>query len=122
MTHFRAPYHELKMDRTLSKIFQEHVRRWVSQDVGIAFPNRNQRGANLVDITSISDTDWNAKPHAGIAICPIRHWRIDELRVRDDHGDVIVCPNYCAPCPDEFHLTCQTSDFDPIADRDRALG
>src|ERR1051325_7523602 len=122
MTHFSAPYHQLKMDRTLSKVLQEHARRWFSQDVGIVFPNCNQCAANPVDITPISAADWNAKPHTRIAICPIRHWRIDELRVRDDHGDVIVCPNYCAPCADEFHLTCQASDFDSIANRDRALG
>src|SRR5438477_11594943 len=44
MTHFRAPDHQFKMDRTLSKFLQEHIRRWVSQDMGIAFPGRNQGG------------------------------------------------------------------------------
>ena len=76
---------------------------------------------HFLQIAAIGDTDWNAKPDSRVAISPVRHWRIDEFRVRHDHGDVVVGTNDRAARANLLHLTCDTGDLHPIADSDRSF-
>src|SRR5207302_6834791 len=46
---------------------------------------------------------------------------VDELRVRYNHRDVVVCADNGAAGPNQFHLSRQARDLDAIADRDRSL-
>src|SRR5206468_10238791 len=72
-------------------------------------------------IASVGDTDCDAKTHSRVAVSPIRDRRIDELRVRYDHGNVVVRENDGAACADLLHLTGDTRDLHTIADGDRSF-
>ena len=50
----------------------------------------DERLADFVHVAAVGDAHWDAETHARIAVSPVSHRRIDELRVRHDHGDVIV--------------------------------
>ena len=81
----------------------------------------NQRFAHSVDVAAISDADRNAKTHPRIAVGPVRHWRIDEFRIRDDHGDVVVSHDHRAAGPNMLHLAGDARHLHAVAHRDRPL-
>src|SRR4029077_19928885 len=67
---------------------------------------------------SIGDPDRDAKPHPRIAVGPVCHRRINELRVWHDHRDVVVGYDDGAPGANLLDLTGDTRDFDAIPNRD----
>ena len=62
------------------------------------------------------------KSHPRVAISPVRYRRIDEFRVWNDHGDIVVSENDGAARADLLHLTGDPRDFDTIADGDWSFG
>src|SRR5213075_2665047 len=57
-----------------------------------------------------------------IAVGPVRYRRIDELRIRHDHRDVVVGYNHRAAGVDLLHLPDHAGHLHAVADRDRPLG
>src|SRR4029077_12087967 len=122
ITHFLAPHHQFKVDRAFAESLQKY--RWLrlGQHVRIFSRYFHQGIPYFLQIAVIGDTDRNAKTHARIAISPVCHRRIDEPRVRHDHGDVVVGKNNGAARTNLLHLTGNTGYFHPITDCDRAFG
>ena len=79
----------------------------------------DKRFAHLVDVAPVGHTDRNVETHPRIAVGPVRHRRIDELRVRHNHRNVVVGQDYGAACPDLLDLPGDTRDFDAVANGDR---
>ena len=79
----------------------------------------SKRSSHLFYVAAVGHANRNAKTHARIAIGPVRHRRIDELRVRHDHGDVVVGQNDGAAGTNLLHLSGDAGHFDAVADRDR---
>src|SRR2546421_1378520 len=86
MAHLAAPDDQLEIDRAFSEFVQEHARRRIFQDVGITPAGGDERFADFVDVAAVSYPDRNPEPDPRIAVGPVRHGRIDELRVRHNHG------------------------------------
>src|SRR5690349_21340080 len=78
--------------------------------------------AHYVDVAPIGDADGDAETNARVAISPIRNRRIDELRVRYDHGNVVVGYDNGAAGADLRHLPGDACDLDPVADGNGAFG
>src|ERR1700686_711225 len=74
--------------------------------------------AHLIHIAAVSHAHWNAKTHTWVAVGLGRDWRIDELRVGHNHGDVIVGHDHCAARANLLHLPSDARDFDPVSDCD----
>jgi hypothetical protein len=118
MAHLAAPDYQFEVDRALAELFQEYTRRRIFQDVGITPSSGNSSIAHFVDIASVSHADRHPETHSRIAKGPVRHWRVDEFRVRHDHRDVVVGQNHGAARADLLHLTGDTGYFHAVADRD----
>src|SRR6266403_3147867 len=81
----------------------------------------HERLTHFVDVAAVSHAYGQTKPHARIAIMPVRHWRVDEFRVRHDHGDVIARHNNRAARANLLHPADDARDFHTVPDRDRSL-
>src|SRR5882724_11429025 len=77
--------------------------------------------AHFVHVAPISHAHWETKSHAWIAIMPVRDWRIDELRVRHDHGNIIACQDNGAARANLLDSADYTGHFDPISNGDRSF-
>src|SRR5439155_3621560 len=77
--------------------------------------------ANFVHVAPISHAHRKTKPHALIAIMPVSHRGVDELRVRHDHGNIIACQDNGAARANLLNSTDDTCYFDPISDGDRSF-
>src|SRR5205823_6155824 len=113
---------ELEIDRAFGELFQENAWRWIRQDVRVTFSGGDQRLAYLIHVAAISDPNWNPEPDPRVKISPVRHRRIDELRIRHDHRDVVVGHNHGAARPNLLDLPDDACHLHPIADGDRSLG
>src|SRR2546421_1421154 len=122
MAHFGAPDDELEIDRAFAESSQENARRWVLQNMRVTSAGRDQRLAHFLYVAAISHADRHAEPHSRIEVGPVRHRRIDELRVRHDHRDVVVGQDHGAAGADLLDLPDDTGHFHAVADRDRPLG
>src|SRR5437660_11848316 len=121
ITHFLTPNHQFKVDRAFAEGLQKY--RWLRlcQHVRIFSRDFEQGIPYFLQIAAIGDTNRNAKTDARIAISPVCHRRINEFRVRHDHGDVVVGQNNGAARTNLLHLTGDTGHLYPIADRNRTL-
>src|SRR4030095_6644023 len=81
----------------------------------------DERLTHFVHVAPISHAYRKTKPHAWIAIMPVRDWGVDELRVRHDHGNIIVCYDNGAARANLLHSADDTCHFDPISDGDRSF-
>src|SRR5438270_93062 len=122
MAHFGAPDDELEVDRAFAESSQENARRWVLQNMRVTSAGSDQRLAHFLHVAAISHADRHTEPHPRIEVGPVRHRRIDEFRIRHDHGDVVVRHDHRAPGANLLHLPDDAGYFHTIADRDRALG
>src|SRR4029453_18420266 len=80
--------------------------------------SRDERFTYFIYIAPVSYAHWQAKTHSPVAISPVRHWRINEFLVWDDHGDIVVSNNDGAARADLLHLTRDARDFNAITDGD----
>src|SRR5438105_14746130 len=121
ITHFLDPHHQFKVDRAFAERLQKY--RWLrlGQHVRIFSRYFHQGISYFLQIAAIGDTNRNAKTDARIAISPVCHRRIDELRVRHDHSDAVAAQNNGATRTNLLHLTGDTGYLYPIADRNRTL-
>src|SRR5262245_56373070 len=121
MTHFAAPGNEFKIDGAMAKFFKKCSRLWIVQGGLVLACCGDQRLSDLVDVAAISHAYWKTKPHTGIAIMPVGYWRIYELRVRHNDGDIVVGHNHRTSRTDLPNYAKDTSYFDAIPNRDRPL-
>src|ERR1051325_604779 len=82
---------------------------------------RDQRFTDFVHVAAVSDAHWKTKTHTRIAILPVGHRRIDELRVWDDNRDVVVGHDDGTSRSDLPNCAQDTRYFDAITDGDRPL-
>src|ERR1043166_7459110 len=122
MTHFAAPHDQLEVDRAFAESRQENAGRGMLQDVRIALAGGDERFAHFLDVAAVGDANRHAEPHSRIAVSPVRHRRIDKLRVRHDHRDVVIGQDGGAPGANLLHLPDDTGHLDAIAYGDRSLG
>lgn len=120
--HVAAPNHQLQLDGVVAEFVQKNAGRRIIQRVGIFLGGREQGLTRFLQVASVSDSDGDSETNARIAISPVGDRRVYELRVRHDHGDVVVRANHCASGANLLHLTADAGDIDPIADCDRSLG
>src|ERR687891_1023154 len=80
--------------------------------------SRDERFTHFIYVASVSYSNRQAKTHSSVAISPVRHWRINEFLVWDDHGDIVVGHNHRTPRADLLHLTGDARDFNAITDGD----
>src|SRR5512133_3007747 len=80
--------------------------------------SRDERLTHFIHVDPVSYPYRQAKTHPPVAISPVRHWRINEFLVWDDHGDIIVSKNDGAARADLPHLTGDARDFNAITDGD----
>ena len=90
--------------------------------MSVAAAGGDQRFPHLVDVAPIGHSDWNAKTHPGIAVSPIRYGRIDELRVRHDHRNVVIRQDHGAPGANLLHLANHAGHFHPVANGNGSFG
>src|SRR5216684_2903500 len=121
ITHFHAPDHELEVDRAVAELVEKNARLRIGERGGMFARGGNQRIAHFVDVAAICDPDWNPKAHPRIAVGPVRHRRINEFRVRDDHGDVVVSHDHRATRANMLHLASDARYLHAVAHRDRPL-
>src|SRR5438067_10767307 len=70
-------------------------------------------------MAAIRETGRNAITRSRITRGPVCYWRLNELRVRHDHGDVVVGQNDSAARANLLHLPGDSGHLYSIADRDR---
>src|SRR4029453_18201810 len=80
--------------------------------------SRDEGFTHFIHVASVSYPNRHAKTHSPVAISPVRHWRINEFLVWDDHGNIIVSKNDGAARADFLHLTGDARDFNAITDGD----
>src|SRR5882672_7178562 len=122
VTHFLTPDHQLEVDRAVAEFVEKNARLRIGQRGRMFARGGNQCLAHFVDVAAISDADGNPKPHPRIAVSPVRHRRIDELRIWDDHGDVVVGHDHRAPRANMLDLAGDARDLDAIAYCDWPFG
>src|SRR2546430_35425 len=82
---------------------------------------RDEGLAHFVDVAAVCHAYGQTKPHPFITVMPVPHRRVDKLRVRHDHSDVVARQNNGAACADLLHSTYDARHFHAVPDRDRSL-
>src|SRR6059058_45626 len=121
IAHLAAPDDQLKINGIFAEFLQENAGRRIFQSVRVFAGGGEQRLADFVHVAAVGYPHRQAKPHPRIAVGPVRHRRVDEFRVRDNHGDVVVGYNHGAAGPNMLHLTGNSRDFHSVAHRDWTL-
>src|ERR1043166_8577642 len=83
--------------------------------------SRDERLTHFIHVAPVSYPHRQAKTHSPVGVSPVRHWRINEFLVWDDHGDIVVSKNDRTACADFLHLTGDARDFNAITDGDWPL-
>src|SRR5437773_12061682 len=81
----------------------------------------NERLAHFVDVAAVCHAYGQTKPDPFIAIMPVPHRRVDKLRVRHDHSDVVARQNNRATRANLLNSADDPRYFDAIPDSDRSL-
>src|ERR1043166_994530 len=121
MTHLAAPGYKFKINRAIAKLLQKRRRFRIVQRRWMLARGGDECLTHFVHIAPISHADGQTKPHTRIAILPVRHRRVYELRVRHNDGDVVVSHNDGTARSNLSHCAQDACYFDAISNRDRSL-